>query len=109
MKSLYTFLIGGVLLVTGCKQDDQNGAPCFGGAPTTRHIINKPATVQLSGGEYYIVEQHTIDTRLLPCYLKQEFRISGLSVKVSGEVKGSIPGSNGPCCTEGLIIAKITR
>jgi hypothetical protein len=93
-----------------CKKDDTKQTDCFPNADTYRQIIDKPATVrQQAGGTFFIVEQGTIDTKLNPCNLPTDFQVDNLQVIISGDVKTSIQGGPGPCCTENFVITKITR
>jgi hypothetical protein len=99
-----------ILLVTiffSCKKSTENNTTCFSDITTVRSIIDKPASIQLINNQYYIVEQLTIDTKLLPCNLADEFKVNNLLVTVAGEVKNTI--QNGPCCTENFVITKITK
>jgi hypothetical protein len=96
-------------IFAGCKKNDNNPANCFSNAATVRQIINRPAAIHFSGGQYYVIEQNTIDTRLRPCYLSPEFMVDGLQVIVSGDVKETAINSSEPCCTDDFIITKISR
>jgi hypothetical protein len=80
---------------------------CFSDFATTRAIKDKAASVQFVNNQYYIIEQFTIDSRLLPCNLEDEFKVNGLAVTVSGEVKNNV--SDGPCCTENFVISIIKK
>lgn len=91
-----------------CKKDTIS-PDCFSNVATLRQITNKPALIKYVEGQFYVVEYETIDTKLLPCNLPSEFRIDELKVNISGDVKLSINASTGPCCTENIIITKITR
>ncbi len=57
----------------------------------------------------YIIEQGTIDTKLIPCNLPIEFVQDNLQVIISGDVKLRPREANEPCCTEDIVITKITR
>jgi hypothetical protein len=83
--------------------------PCNSTEQTTRVITNKAAKIQASGGQFYIVEyMNNIDTRLLPCNLNPDFRVDGLMVTVSGNVKETV--KNTPiCCTENFEITSICK
>lgn len=110
-NKIYTlpFVIGS-LLISSCKKDKAQTNDCFPNATTSRQIINKPATIkQQSAGVFYIVEQGTIDTKLNPCNLTPEFQIDNLLVTISGDVKATVQGGPGPCCTDNFVITKITR
>lgn len=76
-----------------------------------RRISDKPATVKVASNNAgaYLVEDNTIDARLLPCNLPAEFLENNLRVMISGEVK-NIPNTAGmPCCDEGIILEQIRR
>ncbi len=95
------------LTFLSCKKDKETINNCFSDAPTTRTILDKQATIQLLNNEFYIIEKGTIDTRLLPCSLADEFRINNLSVTITGEVKNTVP--TGVCCTENFVVNKIEK
>lgn len=93
-----------------CKKDNNKTDDCFPNETTYRQIVNKQATIRkLPSGLFYIVEQGTIDTKLNPCNLTTDFQVDNLQVTISGDVKATIQGGPGPCCTENLVITKITR
>ena len=93
-----------------CKKDETKTNDCFPNSTTYRQIIDKPATIKLQpGGLFYIVEQGTIDTKLNPCNLSSDFQVDNLQVTISGDVKTTIQGGPGPCCTENFVITKIIR
>ena len=96
-----------LIMNEGCNKDDSK-SDCFPNVATTRQIVNQYATIKMIGGTpAYIVEDGTIDTRLIPCNLPHDFEQDGLHVLVSGEVKGS--ASTGVCCDENFKITAITR
>jgi len=80
---------------------------CFEGTATTRTITDKKATVKLSGAEFYLVEDGSIDTKLKPCNLQSEFQVHDLQVTISGMVKSAVTIS--VCCTENFVLTKIER
>ena len=90
MRSSLTF-IAFVLVTTiiSCKKDNNTNSntDCFPNATTVRQITNGQATVKAAGEKFYIVEQGTIDTKLNPCSLAQEFQVDNLQVTISGDVK----------------------
>jgi hypothetical protein len=96
-------------IAASCRKDQTQTDDCFNNIATTRHIVNKQATVVLAGTEIYLVEQGTIDTRLYPCNLDTAFRVNNLPVKISGEVKGTSINGIAPCCGENFVITKISR
>jgi len=78
--------------------------------PTTERVITqKQAKINITGGRVYIVEKGTIDTRLVPCNLADEFRVNGLDVIVSGEVKVTPDVAGEPCCVPDIVITEISR
>lgn len=111
MRRNYQFLIFVVLLliVSSCKKTNK-AENCFPEVPTVRQITNKPAVIKVTApvNSVYIVEQGSIDTKLIPCNLAKEFVQNDLQVIISGDVKETPQGS-GVCCTENFIITKITR
>ena len=96
-------------LFFSCKKQDQKDA-CFPGVATVRKITDKPAVVKViaTANTVYIVEQGTIDTKLIPCNLPKEFAQNDLAVIVSGDVKAT-PQTSGPCCSENFVISEIKR
>jgi len=90
-------------------QQCSDPSPCNTTEKTTRQITNKAAKIELASGQYYVVEyMNNIDTRLLPCNLSPDFRVDGLMVTVSGNVKETV--KNTPiCCTENFEITSICR
>ncbi len=106
MKALIGLSFFTIILIS-CKKSTDKSTTCFSDVTTTRIITDKPAYIHFADNQYYIKEQFTIDTRLLPCNLADEFKVSGLLVTISGEVKNSLP--NNPCCTDNFVITKISR
>lgn len=104
-------LLVAMLFATGsCKKKNLSSVDdCFPDTSTVRTVLNAEATIQLLNGEYFIIEKNTIDTRLYPCNLAQEFRIDKLPVIVTGEVKNTIRSGVGPCCTDHFVILKISK
>jgi hypothetical protein len=94
-------------LFISCKKNTEKDITCFSDIATMRIITDKAASIQFTNNRYYIIEQLTIDARLLPCYLADEFKVNGLAVTVSGEVKNNV--SDGPCCTENFVITIIKK
>lgn len=97
-----------IMVFNACKKGDNSNTDCLPNAITVRQVINKQATIQFSG-KYFIIEQGTIDTKLIPCNLSPEFHVDNLPVIITGEVKSTPQPGPGPCCTENFIIEKITR
>lgn len=98
------------LSCSSCKKNTTN-TDCFPDATTIEQIIDKPAIIKATGnpGEYFIILQGSIDRRLRPCNLSEEFKINNLSVMVSGLVKGTVQGGPLPCCTYDFTITKISK
>ena len=97
--------------VTSCKKEEK-ATNCFSDAPTVRVITNKKATIKLTATyvePVYLVEEGTIDTRLIPCNFPMEFYQDDLPVTISGEVKESKQTRLVPCCAENFVITKISR
>lgn len=102
-------LIVGIAFIS-CEKDSRKTNDCFPNSTTARQIVNKLATVrQQPGGLFYIIEQGSIDTKLNPCNLANEFQVDNLQVTISGDVKATLQGGPGPCCTDDFVITKITR
>lgn len=106
----YLFVFAGALFIVfnSCKKDNKQDKACFADTTNARKIINEQATIQLSGSGFYMYEEGTIDTRLIPCNLPIDFQVNDLQVTMSDYSKSS---NNGwpACCTEILVITKITR
>ena len=112
MKQIMSMLpvVIGLLLTCSCKKEKTAAEGCFADAITVRVIADKPAIIkQPAAGVFYIVEQGAIDTKLNPCNLPAEFKVSDLAVIISGQVKATVQGGPGPCCTEDFIISNIRR
>lgn len=106
-------VLGLSILILSCKKEEvpkkQVKNECTTNDTTVRLINEKRATIQSSNNQYYIVEEGTIDTRLQPCNLSNEFMINQLSVLISGEVKKTVQSNNAPCCIETFFITKISK
>ena len=107
--SFLTILLGVTMLFHSCKKNETSKTDCFPNDITTRQIINKQASVKLTNGQFYIVEQGTIDTKLIPCNLTQDFQVDNLQVTISGDVKATAQGGSYSCCSENFVISKIVR
>jgi len=108
------FVVGFFFLaitLSACKKNSNSENRCHPDAITVRQIVNKQAMIKLTAmiEPVYLVEEGTIDTRLIPCNLPQEFYQSDLLVTISGEVKATPQIGPGPCCVENFVITKITR
>ena len=97
-------------IVSSCKKD-KSSTECFAGAPTVRQITHKQAVIKLTAtvNPVWIIEQGSIDTKLIPCNFPIEFYQDGLQVIISGEVKSTRQVGPQPCCTENFVITKISR
>ena len=110
MKKTLSFsviLLGLTILFYSCKKNESSKTDCFPNDNTTRQIISKQASIRLTNGQFYIVEQGAIDTKLIPCNLPQEFQVNNLQVTISGDVKATIQDGQAPCCSENFVISKI--
>ena len=96
-------------VVSSCKKDNNTNTDCFPNTSTVRQITNAQATVKAAGGKFYIVEQNTIDTKLNPCNLAQEFQVDNLQVTISGDVKLTSYGVGEHCCTDNFVVTKISK
>ena len=108
MRTLCFLSLIAVCFSTSCTRNTDPSGQCDTNAPTSRKIFNHPATVQSLNGQFYIIEEGTIDTRLLPCFLSATYQVDNLKVIVSGEVKDPV-NDGGPCCTENFQVTKISR
>jgi hypothetical protein len=97
-------------IVSSCKKD-KNSTVCFPGAATVRQITNKQAVIKVTATIYnvYLIEQGSIDTKLIPCSIPMEFYQNDLQVVISGDVKSTQQGGPAPCCYEDFVITKISR
>lgn len=78
-KSFFILLILVGLFLYSCKKENSKPDDCSPNSITYRQIINKQATIrQLPSGLFYIVEQATIDTKLIPCNLPIDFQIDNI-------------------------------
>ena len=112
----YSLIFIAFMLVTtttsSCKKDDNKNTEdtdCFPNTATVRQITNVRALVKVSGGKLYIVEKGSIDTKLNPCTLAQEFQVNNLQVTISGDVKLTSYAAGEPCCTDNFVITKISK
>lgn len=99
------------IIPVSCKKGNK-ATTCFSGVPTIREINSKRAVVRLTATytePVYLVEEGTIDTRLIPCNFPMEFYQNDLQVIISGEVKATQQTSQAPCCAENFVITKISR
>ncbi|RPD43439.1 hypothetical protein [Paracnuella aquatica] len=100
-----------IYLPISCKKEDK-ATDCFSGISTVRTINNKRVVVKLTATYFepvYLVEEGTIDTRLIPCNFPIEFYQHDLQVTISGEVKATQQRGSAPCCAENFLITKISR
>ena len=110
MKQFVTVFFIFILTVSSCKKGEKVDG-CLPEATTVRQITNKKAVVKLNGTIYgsYLIEEGSIDTKLIPCNLPMEFYQNDLQVIISGDVKQTPQDNFGPCCTQYFVISKITR
>lgn len=116
MRRFFALLIYSILLITvgACKKDKKEDAnACLPGVPTIRTIINKQATVKVTAtvaaSGVYLVEEGSIDSKLIPCNLSPEYYQNDLKVIISGEVKATTTAAWNPCCIENFVITRITK
>ena len=95
-------------IISSCKKDNSI-TDCFPNSSTVRQISNEEAMVKAGDGKFYLVEQNTIDTKLNPCTLAEEFQVDNLRVIISGDVKSTQRVAFEPCCTDNFVITKISR
>jgi hypothetical protein len=104
--SLYIILFFLTSTASLCKKTAENVYQCFSKDQAQGEINNKQAIIGMSAGKFYIYEVGSIDTRLVPCNLDKDFQVVGLQVTISGYTR-QIPQYT--CCTENLVITKISR
>lgn len=115
MRRTFTTILSLILFTAlfSCKKDKNKKVEgCPTSAQTVRVIKNKTATVKVTAtavAPAYLVEDGTIDTKLIPCNLPLEFYMEGLRVTISGEVKATASTAYGPCCWEDFVITEISR
>lgn len=100
-----------LLCLLACKKQKITATGCDTGAATTRVIADKKATVKMTATmvyPVYLVEDGTIDVKLVPCNIPLQFQQNDLVVKISGEVKTTVAPANAPCCIENFVISKIS-
>ena len=102
-------LIGLIVLIQSCKKSNDSTIECFPEAATIRQITTKQATIKLTNGQFYIIENGTVDTKLNPCNLAKDFQVNDLPVTISGDVKATTQSGQVACCTENFVISAITR
>lgn len=108
MRHILIFFTHLFILCSSCKKSNTLDRACFSDTANAGKLINKQAIIKLSGADFYIYEQGTIDTKLIPCNLPPNFQMNDLQVMISGYIKPSKEEGN-TCCTEILFITKITR
>jgi hypothetical protein len=82
MKWYFIFILVGI--GSGHKE---NASGCDDDTKTVRIVTNAFATISFFENQYFITEQNTIDTILIPCTLPEKFQKYRLSVTISDEVK----------------------
>jgi len=113
MRLAYTLFYILILLVftISCKKETKKTV-CFPDTQTIRFIENKKAVVKITASAVepvYLVEEGTIDTRLIPCNFPHEFYQDELTVTVNGEVKSTQQDQLAVCCAETFVISEISR
>jgi hypothetical protein len=106
---LKELVIVSLLLLLSCAKNQSSALDCLQDEITVRNIVKAEATIIRTGELYYIIEQGTIDTRLLPCNLDPAYETDRLQVVISGMVKASAQIGPGPCCTENFVITFISK
>ncbi|HVG16090.1 MAG TPA: hypothetical protein VM935_14065 [Chitinophagaceae bacterium] len=104
-------LLLNMLNFSSCKKEAKP-TDCFPGTPISRSIVNKKAVVKLTATAVepvYMVEEGTIDSRLIPCNFPMEFYQHDLQVTISGDVKTTQQNGGVPCCAENFVISSISR
>ncbi len=108
MNLFLTFLC--IAVMFSCQTTQESDPDCNDGSKTLRIITNAPATIYLIENQYFITEQNTIDTRLVPCYLPEKFQKDKLSVSISGEVKNyPIRDMIYACCIEKIVLSHVEQ
>lgn len=99
-----------IIVCVSCKKDRRT-AECLSDVVTVRQILNRPALIKVTAtrNPVEIIEQGSIDTKLIPCNFPMEYIQDGLMVIISGDVKSTPQVGPGPCCFENLVITKISR
>ncbi|MBX3241078.1 MAG: hypothetical protein KIT80_16345 [Chitinophagaceae bacterium] len=100
-----------VSLIFACKKQDES-TECSPGKPILRTITGKKATVRITATAVmpvYLVEEGTIDSKLIPCNLPMDYYKEGLVVTISGRTQLAEPYTSFPCCIESLFITAISK
>src|SRR5688572_17108204 len=94
-----------------CRKENTSTDACAGHGATVRKISNQAATIKLTATHFpvWIIEDGTIDAKLIPCNFPMEFYQDDLKVTISGDVKSSASGPLDPCCMEYFVITSISR
>lgn len=112
MKNLlhiFIFFALYLLVSTSCKKSTGSGEACYFAAdPAMGFINNAPARI-LSAGGNFIISLNSSDTLLSACNLQGSYKIDGLNVLVSGEVKPTAQNTYDPCHCYNFLITKIIR
>lgn len=109
----FRLLVGLTFISLGfaCKKQEK-ATGCSSNEPVLRTITNKKATVRVTATvemPVYLVEEGTIDTRLIPCNLSMDFYREGLQVIISGITQSALPGYSSVCCVENINITSISK
>ena len=92
-----------------CKKNADIKTTCLPDSKTVREITDKAAVVKAVNNQFYLIEQGTVDSKLRPCTLSQQFQHDNLNVTISGEVKATLQCADCPCCIEDFVITKISQ
>jgi hypothetical protein len=106
----YQKFIAAILIISAlssCKKRKDVTADCSPNSPTVRKVTNAQATIKKDQGKYFIIEKGSIDSKLNPCALPEEYQINDFSITVSGDVKET--HQSNICCTENFLITKISK
>jgi len=89
MQKLSILLV--MIVLFACSKKEEPIVNCFSADKTVRTIASKMAKVVIVDQKVYLVEEDAIDGKLLPCRIADEFKVDGLSVRISGNVKQTPP------------------
>lgn len=112
MKRKFAILLQVCVAAALLSCSQEIGTPAIGScdpsAETLRVLNDAVVSVHHSNGQFFLVEQFTYDTKLIPCEdLPTEFRVDGLVLRVTGVVKNRAQPAMEPCCTENIILSKV--
>jgi hypothetical protein len=108
MKAIIILLFSAAA-ITGCKKNTQSFRNCYPGSETLWKVDKAGGVVIRSGGQFYITQSGTIDTRFVPCDLPVEFQVDKMNIVFSGDVKFTKNSATEPCCTNDIVLTYISR